>query len=229
MALVNYTPTNWNGTQRVTPSSQNKFENGINDCANAINELDETQKDMITEVKMNGNSIKGVNGVADLGNVVTSVQPITGSSAWNSDTSYKVGNYCLAPNNRLYKCIVANTNVQPPNTTYWQAVTLYNLSVAEDELETKVDSMFITREYSVDFTYEAGTIGTRGAQVSTDIQVSGYTPVGVSIVYVASSGNYDPNCFFSSTKQIVFTNAYRASTSAVNSGSIRFEVIYMKN
>lgn len=182
----------------------------------------------VPDIYMNGEKLSVQNGIVNIDNVVTDVQPITGSSAWNSNTSYKVGNYCIAPNNRLYKCIVANTNIQPPNTAYWQTVTLYNLSVAEDNLETKVDSMFITIEYSVDFTYEAGTIGTRGAQVSTDIQVSGYVPVGVHVVYVSSSNNYNPNCFFSSTKQLVFTNAYRASASAVSNGSIRFEVLYMK-
>jgi len=43
--------------------------------------------------------------------------------AWNSSTTYKVGDYCIY-SNALYKCKVQNSNTVPTNTTYWTRVTV---------------------------------------------------------------------------------------------------------
>lgn len=44
------------------------------------------------------------------------------SDAWNSSKTYAAGEYCIF-GNKLYKCLVANTETQPPNTTYWKETT----------------------------------------------------------------------------------------------------------
>jgi len=44
-------------------------------------------------------------------------------TAWNSGTTYSVGNYCShtsGTETRSYRCIVGHTNKEPPNTTYWE-------------------------------------------------------------------------------------------------------------
>jgi hypothetical protein len=43
------------------------------------------------------------------------------SPAWNSTTSYKVGD-TAAINNRVYRAVKAHTDQQPPNSTYWDFV-----------------------------------------------------------------------------------------------------------
>lgn len=43
--------------------------------------------------------------------------------AWNSSTTYKVGDYCIY-SNALYKCKVQNSNTVPTNATYWTKVTV---------------------------------------------------------------------------------------------------------
>ena len=48
---------------------------------------------------------------------------------WTSSTSYIVGQYCIS-GDVLYKCILANTNHQPPNSTYWKATDV-NSELAE--------------------------------------------------------------------------------------------------
>lgn len=44
------------------------------------------------------------------------------SDAWSSSKTYAAGEYCIS-GNKLYKCLIANTGTQPPNTTYWEETT----------------------------------------------------------------------------------------------------------
>lgn len=82
--------------------------------------------------------------------------------------------------------------------------------------------------------WSSGTIGTRAAQTSVNIELSGWVPVAVSISYVAASSNYIPVVFFanaagSSAYTGVYCNFYRCTTAAYsNSTPLRFVVEYVK-
>lgn len=82
--------------------------------------------------------------------------------------------------------------------------------------------------------WSSGTIGTRAAQNRVNIELSGWTPVAVSISYVAASSNYIPVVFFAnaagaSTYTGVYCNFYRCTTAAYsNSTPLRFVVAYVK-
>ena len=45
------------------------------------------------------------------------------SDAWDSATAYTVGQYCIY-NNAIWKCLVANTNTEPAEGTYWTQTTI---------------------------------------------------------------------------------------------------------
>lgn len=47
------------------------------------------------------------------------------SDAWNSSTTYVVGQYCIY-NNSLWKCLVQNKGQTPKTGTYWTKVTVAN-------------------------------------------------------------------------------------------------------
>ena len=47
------------------------------------------------------------------------------SDEWNASTTYAVGQYCIH-NNILWKCLVANTNIEPTEGTYWTKVSVAN-------------------------------------------------------------------------------------------------------
>lgn len=53
-----------------------------------------------------------------ISSTVASYFPTPVSDEWNSSTLYHKGDYCIL-NNYLYKCLADNSNVRPPNTTYW--------------------------------------------------------------------------------------------------------------
>lgn len=59
--------------------------------------------------------------VQDIENDISETQDII-SDAWSSSKTYAAGEYCIS-GNKLYKCLVANTGTQPPNTTYWEETT----------------------------------------------------------------------------------------------------------
>lgn len=42
-------------------------------------------------------------------------------TTWSNVVAYTAGKFVLAPDGITYKCILGNTNHQPPNATYWQA------------------------------------------------------------------------------------------------------------
>ena len=82
--------------------------------------------------------------------------------------------------------------------------------------------------------WSGGTIGTRAAQNSVNIEVDGWVPVAVSISYVASSSNYLPVVFFNNSASAshytgVYCNFYRTSTAAYSHATpLRFVVAYVK-
>lgn len=82
--------------------------------------------------------------------------------------------------------------------------------------------------------WSGGTIGTRAAQNSVNIEVDGWVPVAISISYVAASSNFMPVIFFtnaagSSNYTGVYCNFYRCTTAAYsNSTPLRFVVEYVK-
>ena len=47
------------------------------------------------------------------------------SDEWNASITYAVGQYCIH-NNILWKCLVANTNIEPTEGTYWTKVSVAN-------------------------------------------------------------------------------------------------------
>lgn len=47
------------------------------------------------------------------------------SDEWNASITYAVGQYCIY-NNMLWKCLVANTNTEPTEGTYWTKVSVAN-------------------------------------------------------------------------------------------------------
>ena len=62
-----------------------------------------------------------ISGKADKTEVTAIFNSI--SDAWNSATAYTVGQYCIY-NNALWKCLVANTNTEPAEGTYWTHTTI---------------------------------------------------------------------------------------------------------
>jgi len=52
------------------------------------------------------------------GNELAYQPPIVGQGAWSSTTAYVVGD-AVSLNGSSYLCILANTNEEPPNATYW--------------------------------------------------------------------------------------------------------------
>lgn len=59
--------------------------------------------------------------VQDIESNISETQDIV-SDAWISSKTYAADEYCIS-GNKLYKCLVANTGTQPPNTTYWEETT----------------------------------------------------------------------------------------------------------
>lgn len=77
----------------------------------------------------------------------------------------------------------------------------------------------------------SGTVGTRGAQNSVDISLSGYTPVACSISYVANSSSVLPVVFFGGSLSTLYFNFYRATSSSYSSSdnAARALVLYIKS
>lgn len=65
------------------------------------------------------------NSGSNAGNTFIGCPTPTGAYPWDAATPYIVGNYA----SRLgvqYRCVLAHTNQQPPNATYWTVCNLYN-------------------------------------------------------------------------------------------------------
>lgn len=84
----------------------------------------------------------------------------------------------------------------------------------------------VYRDYAFTFSYAAGTVGTRGAELTADGSLSGYTPISATVI----AGNTYYNSFVArvATGGTVTLSAYRATTSARTNNSVTVRVAYLK-
>ena len=79
--------------------------------------------------------------------------------------------------------------------------------------------------------FDAGTIGTRGAQCSISLASEynkGYVPVSAVILTTNDSSGYIPFVMIYNAEQKVVLNLYRATTSAVASAYTEVRVLFKK-
>lgn len=83
------------------------------------------------------------------------------------------------------------------------------------------------KDYTLSITYSAGTVGTRGAEVTENGALANYTPIGISII----SGNtyYSSYVARIATGGTITLSAYRATTSARSNDSVSVRVVYRAN
>ena len=81
-------------------------------------------------------------------------------------------------------------------------------------------------DFTFSVTYSAGTVGTRGAQLSQDPTKTGYTPISSTVVQL-NSGAMLPLAML--TNGLLYLNAYRATTGAVNNSLVIVRVAYRKD
>lgn len=81
----------------------------------------------------------------------------------------------------------------------------------------------VYKDYDFTITYTAGTVGTRGAQLSTDIALSGCVPISATVLQQSTSA-VNPSVVF--TNGLLYLNAFRANTSAVNNATVKVRVGY---
>ena len=83
------------------------------------------------------------------------------------------------------------------------------------------------KDYTLSITYSAGTVGTRGAEVTEDGALANYTPIGISII----SGNtyYSSYVARIATGGTITLSAYRATTNARSNDSVGVRVVYRAN
>lgn len=96
--------------------------------------------------------------------------------------------------------------------------------------ESGVEGLLMIKDYEIGaMSFEKGTIGTRGAQKKIYIEVSGYTPIAISISSIVSSRSVQPVVFFNNDNTSVYVNLYRATSSSYNSDNpVRIKVVYIK-
>lgn len=84
----------------------------------------------------------------------------------------------------------------------------------------------VYRDYAFTFSYAAGTVGTRGAELTADGSLSGYTPISATVI----AGNTYYNSFVArvATGGTVTLSAYRATTGARTNDSVTVRVAYLK-
>ena len=83
-------------------------------------------------------------------------------------------------------------------------------------------------ERPITTSYAAGTIGTRGAQVSfANPAPSSYYIRAISLVYVGDSASYHPLAFYSNGN--FYVNFYRCSTGAVSNAAVTVRILYTKS
>ena len=84
--------------------------------------------------------------------------------------------------------------------------------------------------FAVKTSFTAGTIGTRGAQVTIDATKTGYTLIGAWIVYIEDSSSYHPLVFRAGSPATrVYVNIYRCVSTAVSDIDVTVECLYLKN
>lgn len=105
----------------------------------------------------------------------------------------------------------------------------YRLPTVNADLTSSItyDILTTKKVYKQTFTfsYAAGTVGTRGYQMSIANTTIGGTPLIAAITGFSSSANFHPFAGIDGTT--VYINAYRASTSAVTNGTITVTVLYI--
>lgn len=85
--------------------------------------------------------------VQDIESNISETQDIV-SDAWSSSKTYAADEYCIS-GNKLYKCLIANSGTQPPNTTYWEETTCAEeLSELNNNLTYKT---FVTNSTATSF------------------------------------------------------------------------------
>jgi hypothetical protein len=122
---------------------------------------------------------------------------------------------------------------------------LSEINVTPFKIDINSDAVFLNNERlravkSVEYSsgavnWSGGTIGTRAAQNSVNIEISGWTPVSVCISYVQASATFQPVVFFANTASTsnytsVYCNFYRCTTAAYSHNTpLRFTVTYIKD
>lgn len=122
---------------------------------------------------------------------------------------------------------------------------LSEINVTPFKIDINSDAVFLNNERlravkSVEYSsgavsWSGGTIGTRAAQNSVNIEQSGWTPISVCISYVQASATFQPVVFFANTASTsnytsVYCNFYRCTTAAYSHNTpLRFTVTYIKD
>ncbi len=105
--------------------------------------------------------------------------------AWNSSTTYKVGDYCIY-SNALYKCKTQNSNTVPTNATYWTRVKVadelgtINRDLAELDLGTY--NVMCTIGTEMQGAYYRGGINFANKTLTKSVVVNSITNPGVGAI-----------------------------------------------
>ena len=83
------------------------------------------------------------------------------------------------------------------------------------------------KDFTIDCSYSAGAVGTRGSQVLRNASVDGYSIVSFRIQYIASSANGLILPFLNNVDSQLYVNAYRTIADAVTNSCI-IRVFYKK-
>lgn len=139
--------------------------------------------------------------VQDIESDISETQDII-SDAWSSSKTYAAGEYCIS-GNKLYKCLVANTGTQPPNTTYWEETTCAEEFSELNSNLTNVSSFLVNAVNGVSAKYYGIAISANSIMLiipdylfnlGSPTSVSNVTIVEVSVgTRTYSSYSYDSN------------------------------------
>ena len=99
------------------------------------------------------------------------------SDAWNSSTTYAVGQYCIY-NNSLWKCLVQHSGQTPTEGTYWTNVTVANEIISvNNSLQASLSSLIKVKTVT----------GTTNVSGNFDLQIDSSVKV---ISAVCKTNNY---------------------------------------
>ena len=115
------------------------------------------------------------------------------SDAWNNETVYTEGQYCIY-NNALWKCLVANTNTEPAEGTYWTQTRIdAEISAVNSNLNTLKNKTSIETHLfntSSDVTGDSYTVQHTGwAMLYYRFNQSEYSQFGIYINGANAAGN----------------------------------------
>lgn len=83
------------------------------------------------------------------------------------------------------------------------------------------------KDYTLSITYSAGTVGTRGAEVTANGALANYTPISATII--AGNTYYSSYVARVASGGTITLSAYRATTGARNNDSVTVRVAYRAN